>query len=1150
VKTNRHLLALLFAFVSLPALSFGQTVITYTTTGVISLVSGEDKLGLNGTTFTLTNTLTEGQTPNAGTDNQYTTTGTIVDKAFIVKVPVNTANVTLNYAGPNSGSNSITLAATNVLGLNATAVVFVPSVSGLEPEPISSTNLTTADSLVVTNPTNGDTSTYTFSSGTVSSVPAITCVYSVSPLTLDFPVGGSTENVTVNVGSGCAWTAVSNNPWITVSPASGSGTGTVMVTTGANTTGAVEIGSALIAGSAVNITQNGPVVCTFSVSPLSLAFPATGGAAQPLTISASSSTCTWTASSSLSWLSLNVTSGTGSGTVLASALPNSNAQNLTGNITVAGQSIPVSEAGTSACSFTVAPSSLLFIANGGSQTVNLSASGVGCAWTASILQTGAWASVSPTSGTGSGNVTVTAAGNGSGGVKNATLDIAGQVVNITESNTNQCTFTATTNPSPLSFVSSPSTGTVSVTASGQSCQWNVSAIPDWLVPNAYQGTGTLTLSLAATANTGTSTRTGTMTIAGINFTVTQNGTSTTNPCNFAVSPTSLAFTNNGGSLPVALTASQSTCAWTATSNATWVTVNPSSGTGTPALPLSIVAQGNTTGTNLTAALTIAGLTVNVTQSATACTYSVSPTTLSFASQGGTLPVTVTASSSSCAWTAVSNMTGVSFVPLGSMGTATIAAIATTNLTSATESGSVTVAGQVIPVTIAGSGTCTFSVPNSSIAFPSIGGSTIASVMTNGLSCAWTASAPPWITLSATGGTGSSSILITAASDLYGPAQSGTVVLAGTSIPVSQSGGCTFTVSPTSIAADVRGILQPISINASSSNCVWTASAPTFTALTATTGTGSGATTLSIPYNPSGTDLSGTVTIAGQTISVVQDFTEQVFNDVPPGSFGFDAINLLAQKKITNGCSPAMYCPSENITRAEMAYFLVTAAYNGAAFTTNQSPYFTDVPVGSFEFDQIQKLYELGITTGCGGGEFCPNETVTRDQMAVFLIRARYGATTVFDYPPLQIFSDVPPTYWAYSWIQRMSEDQITSGCAPDLYCPTENVTRAQMAIFLMKAIYNEFAAAGTPEITSVIPNLLVAGTPTSVAITGVNTAFSQGLTLVSAIPGVTISNVSVSSATTLTATMTVQTNAPAQPDSVYVITGTQEEVLPFGITVP
>ncbi len=402
MKTHRHLLTLLFAFVFLPALGFGQTVITYTTTGVIALVSGDDKLGLNGTTFTLTNTLTEGQTPNAGTDNQYTTSGTIVDKAFVINVPIKNANVTLNYAGPNSGSNSINLAATNVLGLNATANVFVPSISSLEPEPISSTNLTTADSLVITDPSNGDTSSYTFSSGTISSSPAITCTYNVTPLTLDFPVGGSQEGVTVNAGAGCAWTAVSNNPWITVSPASGSGTGTVLVTTGANTTGAEEIGSALIAGSAVNITQNGPVVCTFSVSPLSLAFPATGGAAQALTISASSNTCPWTASSSLSWLSLNVTSGTGSATVLATALPNSNPQNLTGNITVAGQSIPVSEAGTTACSFTVAPSSLLFIANGGSQNITLSASGVSCAWTASISETGTWASVSPSSGTGGG----------------------------------------------------------------------------------------------------------------------------------------------------------------------------------------------------------------------------------------------------------------------------------------------------------------------------------------------------------------------------------------------------------------------------------------------------------------------------------------------------------------------------------------------------------------------------------------------------------------------------------------------------------------------------------------------------------------------------------------------------------------------------
>jgi hypothetical protein len=1150
VKIKSQLFALLFSSLLLPALTFGQTVITYTTTGVLQTVTGADKLGLNGTTITVTNSLTEGQTPISGTTNQYTTSVTATDTALPGGGLSNvTAVVTINYSGVNSPTNSIVVAGSKLI-FTVNGTVYVPSVSGVSPEPIAATNLTSQDTFTVGDTLSGDSTTYTFSSGSISSVPALACQYTVTPQTIDFPVAGGVQTVTVTTGTTCQWSAVANNPWITVTPATFTGPGTATITVGANSTGAEQIGTATIAGLAVNVTQDGPVVCTFTVAPLALAFPSTGGPAQGINVTASAPTCVWTAASTLGWLTLSETGGTGSGTVLATALPNAGNTNLMGNITVAGQTVAVSEAATNACSFSVAPSSLLFISNGGSSTLTLSASSPTCQWTASFVGGPSWISVSPSSGTGSATVTVTAVGNGSGSVQNATLDIAGQVVNVQQSNNNACTFTATSNPSPLDFVSSSAIGYITVTASSQTCPWTISTIPEWLVPenNLYTGTGTFTVTLTAFPNTSTSPRTATVTIAGITFlNVTQNGT---NPvCNYTVSQNALQFTNTGGIAPITLGVSSTTCAWTAVSSEPWVTVSPASGTGPPVSPLTVVAQGNTTGQTLTATVTIGGLPISVTQSS--CTFTL-PTnfSLSFPSQGGTLPIPVTASTSSCDWSATSSVPWLTFLPTGIAGSGTILAIANTNLTSAIESGTATIAGQAVPVTVASSGTCTFTVNNSAVLFPSTGGSTVASVIANGVGCAWTASAPSWVTLSETGGTGSSSVLMTVPSDATGPTLSGNVIIAGTSIPVSQTGACTFTVSPTSIAVDVNGLLQPISINASAPTCQWTAIAPIFAPLlTATSGTGSGSTTLTIPFNSTGVDLYGTLTVAGQAIPVVQDFTQQVFEDVPPGTFYFDAVNLLDQKGITSGCGPTTFCPDDNLTRAQMAIFMVKAAYNDGPFTTNPVPYFNDVPVGSFGFQWIQKMYELGLTSGCGNGDFCPNDSVTRDEAAVFLIKARYGPSTIFDYPPTPYFNDVPATYWAFPWIQRMAEDQITSGCGGGDYCPLSDLTRGEMAVFIMRAIYNDFAPIGSSQIVSVVPNVLVAGT-NSVVITGINTSFVQGQTLVSAIPGVTISDVSVSGPTTLTATMTVLSNATAQPYSVYVITGSQEEVLPFGLTIP
>ena len=91
----------------------------------------------------------------------------------------------------------------------------------------------------------------------------------------------------------------------------------------------------------------------------------------------------------------------------------------------------------------------------------------------------------------------------------------------------------------------------------------------------------------------------------------------------------------------------------------------------------------------------------------------------------------------------------------------------------------------------------------------------------------------------------------------------------------------------------------------------------------------------------------------------------------------------------------------------------------------------------------------GITGGCGGGNYCPETPVTRDQMAVFLLRAKYGSGYA---PPSAtgIFTDVPTTHWAASWIEQLSAEGITGGCGGGNYCPATVVNRAQMAVFLVR----------------------------------------------------------------------------------------------------
>ena len=170
-------------------------------------------------------------------------------------------------------------------------------------------------------------------------------------------------------------------------------------------------------------------------------------------------------------------------------------------------------------------------------------------------------------------------------------------------------------------------------------------------------------------------------------------------------------------------------------------------------------------------------------------------------------------------------------------------------------------------------------------------------------------------------------------------------------------------------------------------------------------------------------------------------------------------------------------------------------------------------------------------------------------MAVFITKMRYGQT--FDYqaaPP--IFTDVPATYGGYPEVQRLAQDGITTGCSNTLFCPTAPVTRGQMAIFLMRGAFNELLLPGIPYVSTISPATFIAGGPTvTVTATGVNTSFTQGATAIGPVAGVTFSNRTVTSPTTLTVDVAVAANVAIQPYPFLVITGAQEALLPNGLFV-
>ncbi|PYQ59485.1 MAG: hypothetical protein DMF53_18705, partial [Acidobacteria bacterium] len=123
--------------------------------------------------------------------------------------------------------------------------------------------------------------------------------------------------------------------------------------------------------------------------------------------------------------------------------------------------------------------------------------------------------------------------------------------------------------------------------------------------------------------------------------------------------------------------------------------------------------------------------------------------------------------------------------------------------------------------------------------------------------------------------------------------------------------------------------------------------------------------------------------------------------------------------------------------------------------------FADVPPTYWAWRFIESLIRNGVTSGCGGGSFCPGAYVNRAQMAIFVLAARGTAP-----PPATgtRFNDVPPGYWAGPWIEELAREGVVSGCSanPPFYCPDNLLTRAEMAVLLTVARHeNPPPATGT-----------------------------------------------------------------------------------------
>src|SRR5262249_4062851 len=358
--------------------------------------------------------------------------------------------------------------------------------------------------------------------------------------------------------------------------------------------------------------------CQVSVANSITSNVASEGAAGTLTLTTNRD-CSWSVTSNAAWAQLPAdASGQGSATVDYKVMANPDAILRRAILEVNNTQLTVTQ-DAALCRFSVSPQSATVPAIGGSVTVALATLN-GCTWTAA--SDASWLTVaSAASGTGSASITLRAPEN-PGVERTATVRSAGQTIPVTEEGSiiappptpapiptpvpapGPPTPTPTPPPAPTptptpvptpppppptpapapcSFALSASsarvgasagTATVAVTAAS-GCAWTAASNATWItIASGSAGNGNGNVSIAVAANAGAE-RSGTLTIAGQTFTVTQ----TAAECTFTVTPATQSFATAGGSGTVHVEASQSSCSWTASSAAAWITLAASGATG-------------------------------------------------------------------------------------------------------------------------------------------------------------------------------------------------------------------------------------------------------------------------------------------------------------------------------------------------------------------------------------------------------------------------------------------------------------------------------------------------------------------------------------------------------------------------------------------
>jgi len=444
--------------------------------------------------------------------------------------------------------------------------------------------------------------------------------------------------------------------------------------------------------------------------------------------------------------------------------------------------------------------------------------------------------------------------------RSGTIVAGGQVSTITQEGIS-CTYTLSS--SHLSLGSEGVSSSVEV-SSPDGCEWSASSVDSWIeISSGASSSGSGSISFTVASNESTQSLTAAITIAEQELTIIQGGID----CAYALSPSSASFDSEGGSSSASV-ASPDGCEWSASASESWISISAgSNGSGDGSATFAVDA--NTTIQSRSGTIVVGGQVFAVTQDGLSCTYAMSSSSSSFDSEGGSSSVSVT-SSEGYEWSASSSDSWIT-IGTGASGNGALSFAVEANTATEPRSGTITVEDRVLTITQSRID-CSLSLSSISVDFDSDGGEGSV-VVTSPDGCNWSAfSGDSWIVVArGDRGTGNGSFLCVVESNPTIQSQSGSLVVEGQTIGVTQAGAeCTYSTFATSTLFEGDGGIGSATVS-TLDGCNWSASTSVewITLPASTASSGNGTVEFEVSANPSGEPRTGTIVIEDAVVTLTQ-----------------------------------------------------------------------------------------------------------------------------------------------------------------------------------------------------------------------------------------------------------------------------------------